>query len=448
MNDLHLDDSKPPKLHLPKGWPSIATQSILHVIAVARITMIHARNWPSECDELNLRATCDRFRTENSLLRRELAIKDARMRRIPPNRRPNYTSGERLEILMLKPACGLSNVKLADRFNVTAATIQNWFRRMRDGDPFISMPDKVTRYPLYLRYIVQQLKAMCPLLGKDKIADCLARTGLHLSASTVGRIINEPPISPEDAKASEDDPRGYGGIITKHPDRIWSIDLTEIPTSEGFWVPWRPFAISQRWPYCWHVLTVIDQHSRFCVGMNVFEKAPTRKEVTKALDQLFEKHGIKPQDIVLDRGTQFDCFGFKAWSRRRDIKLRYGKLHRHGSIAVTERFHRSLKDECTSKILVSTSRIEFEEELEYYRHWYNGFRPHMKLKGRTPQEAYFNMRAGNSKPRIEPRPGVDHRTPCASPRMMIAGKPGAKVRVKLSFYKDRRHLPIIEVVRA
>jgi hypothetical protein len=32
--------------------------------------------------------------------------------------------------------------------------------------------------------------------------------------------------------------------------------------------------------------------------------------------------------------------------------------------------------------------------------------------------------------------------------MVIAGKPGVKVRVKLSFYKGRSHLPIIEVVRA
>ena len=448
MNDLHLDDSKPPKLYLPKGWPLIATESILHVIAMARLTILQASAWPSDCEGLGLRAENARLEMENALLRQEVDIKDARMNRIPPHKRPHYTSSERLSILGIKATRGLSNVKLAKRFNVADATIQNWFRRMREGDDLVSMPEKVTKYPDYLRFIVQQLKAFCPLLGKDKIADCLASTGLHLSASTVGRIVNEPPIDHKNLEEPEDAPRGYGGIIAKHPDRIWSIDLTEIPTSDGFYVPWKPFAISQRHPYCWHVLTVVDHHSRFCIGMVAFEKMPTRREVTKALDQLFEKHGSKPQDIVLDRGSQFDCFGFQAWSQRRDIKLRYGKLHRHGSIAVTERFHRSLKDECTSRIIVSTNRADFEEELEAYRQWFNGFRPHMKLKGRTPQEAYFGLRAGNSKPRIEPRHGVSHGTPCAAPRMMIAGKPGAKVRVKLSFYKDRRHLPIIEVVRA
>jgi hypothetical protein len=50
MDDLHLNDSKPPKLSLPEGWPSIAIDAILHVIAVARIAMIHARDWPSDVD--------------------------------------------------------------------------------------------------------------------------------------------------------------------------------------------------------------------------------------------------------------------------------------------------------------------------------------------------------------------------------------------------------------
>jgi len=81
MDDLHLDDSKPPKLYLPDGWPS-------------------------DADELNLRATCDRLRTENALLRRELAIKDARMNRIPPKKRPNYTSGERLKSSCLRRRSG------------------------------------------------------------------------------------------------------------------------------------------------------------------------------------------------------------------------------------------------------------------------------------------------------------------------------------------------------
>ncbi|MCL2120186.1 MAG: hypothetical protein FWH27_17360 [Planctomycetaceae bacterium] len=38
-------------------------------------------------------------------------------------------------------------------------------------------------------------------------------------------------------------------------------------------------------------------------------------------------------------------------------------------------------------------------------------------------------------------------TPCARPRMCVAGRAGAKVKVKLEFLEGRRHLPIIKVER-
>lgn len=47
------------------------------------------------------------------------------------------------------------------------------------------MPERTNKYPDYVRYVVQQLKSFCPMLGRHKIADVLARAGLHLSASTV-----------------------------------------------------------------------------------------------------------------------------------------------------------------------------------------------------------------------------------------------------------------------
>ncbi len=39
------------------------------------------------------------------------------------------------------------------------------------------------------------------------------------------------------------------------------------------------------------------------------------------------------------------------------------------------------------------------------------------------------------------------RTPCAKPRMCVAGKAGAKVRVRLEFLEGRLHLPILKIER-
>ena len=112
-----------------------------------------------------------------------------------------------------------------------------------------------------------------------------------------------------------------------------------------------------------------------------------------------------------------------------------------------ELYHRTLKSEFTQRILVPTSLDEFETELGLWCRWYNGFRPHSFLKGKTPDEAYCGHTAANTLPRIETRLKAKHGTPCASPRMMIAGRAGAKVRVELSFLEGRRHLPILRSTR-
>ena len=56
-----------------------------------------------------------------------------------------------------------------------------------------------------MRYAVQRLKALCPTLGKvkiAKIAEMLCRAVLHLGTTTVGRILKEPP-RPTPAEAAK-----------------------------------------------------------------------------------------------------------------------------------------------------------------------------------------------------------------------------------------------------
>jgi len=158
-------------------------------------------------------------------------------------------------------------------------------------------------------------------------------------------------------------------------------------------------------------------------------------------------NGVVPKYVVLDRGSQFDCNMFRDWCQSEDIKIRFGKIGEHGSIARVERFHCSMKDECTRRIIVPTSQSEFEHELSIWATWYNSHRPHMALKGRTPDEVFYRKRAANTLPRIEPRVGLKHPSPCAAPRVMMAGKAGRKVNVQLSFLEGRKHLPILKVLR-
>ncbi|MDR0704264.1 MAG: hypothetical protein LBF88_04675 [Planctomycetaceae bacterium] len=71
----------------------------------------------------------------------------------------------------------------------------------------------------------------------------------------------------------------------------------------------------------------------------------------------------------------------------------------------------------------------------------------MTLNGKTPNEVYYHCYAANAKPRIETRPKVKHSTPCAKPRMCIAGKAGTKIKLRFEFLEGWFYLPIIRVDR-
>jgi len=446
--DILLDPTPTPEIPLPKGWTELTLQAIRHVIALVRIVILNAANWPldRECNGLRLRVENNRLRAEINLLKQELAIKDARIARLDPKKRSHYLPSERLEILMIRAVRGWSNGQVAKRFHVTIQTIINWIRSVENGDGTVQMPERTNRYPDFVRYIVQQLKAFCPMLGRYKIADILTRAGLHLSASTVKRCIDEPPIEPPKT-VEPTSPPASPTVQAWYADHVWSVDLSVVASCEGLWTPWLPNALTQVHPYSWYVMIVIDHFSRRMMGFAVFEQEPTAAQVASAMERICAENNTKPKYLISDQGVQFVADEFRRWCKANIIKQRFGAIGKHGSIAVTERMILTYKDGCTRRILVPISRSEMIHETHLFFEWYNEYRPHMTLDGKTPNEVYFKRRAANAIPRIETRPLAKHATPCTAPRTCIAGRTGAKVKVKLEFLEGRRHLPIIKVER-
>jgi transposase InsO family protein len=61
---------------------------------------------------------------------------------------------------------------------------------------------------------------------------------------------------------------------------------------------------------------------------------------------------------------------YKAWCERRGVSPRFGAVGEHGSIAVIERFFRSLKTEMLRKLpWVPMSRKKLAEEVAAYMGW-------------------------------------------------------------------------------
>jgi DNA-binding transcriptional regulator YiaG len=173
---------------LPQGWPRRVKSAILHVIALAQYAVAHTRGWAFDGRVARLRrkAQNDQLKQKVALLTEEIRIKDARLKRVEPQKRPHYVPTERMAILELRAARGWSAQQTAETFHVTAATIASWMRRVDESgaSALIQIREPVNKFPDFVRYAVQRLKALCPSLGKAKIAEMLCRAGLHLGTST------------------------------------------------------------------------------------------------------------------------------------------------------------------------------------------------------------------------------------------------------------------------
>ena len=266
---------------LPRSWPSKVRSAMLHVVSLAQYAVISTRSWAADSSNarVRLQAEKDQLQQEVAQLRAEMGIKDARMKSLSPAWRPYYSPTARLEILELRAARGWSLAQTADTFLICPKTVASWMRRRNEEGPdaIVQLRVPVNKFPDFVRYAIQRLSALCPTLGKKKLAEVLARAGLHLGSSTIGRIRKENPapvLTPPQATAAKS-----RTVTATRPNHVWQVDLTIVSSQVGFWCSWLPFARPQCWPYCWWLALVLDQSSRRLMGFALFRQPPSSDEV-------------------------------------------------------------------------------------------------------------------------------------------------------------------------
>jgi transposase len=200
-----------------------------------------------------------------------------------------------MAILQLRAARTWSLEQTAKAFLVTAETIASWLKRVDEQGPdaLIQLPEPVNKYPDFVRYAVQRLKSLCPMLGKMKIAQILARAGLHLGVTTVGRMLKEQP-QPVPAGKDGDSTSKNRVVTAKYPGHLWHADLTVVPAARGFWTAWLPFTLPQCWPFAWWIALADDHFSRRVMGYAVFLKEPSSAGVCTMLGRGIAVAGKAP----------------------------------------------------------------------------------------------------------------------------------------------------------
>jgi hypothetical protein len=141
-----------------------------------------------------------------------------------------------MAILQLKAARRGSLAQAARAFLVEPETIAAWMKRIDQDSPsaLVHLREPVNRFPDFVRYIVQQLEALCPSLGKVKIAQMLARAGLHLCATTVGRMLKTktPTPKPTETPAAQAATDETSRVVTaKRPNHVWHVAMWRLVTT-------------------------------------------------------------------------------------------------------------------------------------------------------------------------------------------------------------------------
>ena len=290
----------------------------------------------------------------------------------------------RLEFVGLACQQGSNVSQLCRDFGISRETGYKWLRRFQaSGGRIESLSDRSRRphssprrTALCVEQRVLQVRRAHPAWGGRKIKAYLCREG-HAplpSASTITAILHrhrqiDPTESPKH--------RAFQSFEMERPNELWQMDFKGyFPLTAG--------------GHC-HTLTVLDDHSRFLVGLRAC-RDETHATVQAQLTTLFRCYGL-PQRMLMDNGAPWGDDAetpytkLTAWLIRLGIGISHSRPYHPQTQGKDERLHRTLNAELLSRRVFA--RLE-DCQLAFYqwRQLYNCQRPHEALDMRCPVQAY------------------------------------------------------------
>jgi transposase InsO family protein len=320
--------------------------------------------------------------------------------KVHESRRPHYSPEQRYRILRVKSLLGSSREEAADLFRVSASTIARWEQESLE-DPerefvgaLVKPEPPVRRYADVVRELVRTL-AVCGFGGNQRIAQTLARAGWKLGRETVRRMRQERPLSTAGEELSESCARS---VRARFPHHVWMVDLTEIPAR------FRLFSFK--------LVAVLDVFSRVPPVWKVFLREPSALRIRRLLSLGIRRYGL-PRHLVSDQGPQFTERRLREWLQRKGIRQRFGAVGKTGSIALIERFWRSVKQLLAVPFYQPLLPGELSSRLNRVLTYYTEIRPHQGLAGATPAEVFARLLPAHLAASSPPRGRAGERSPPA-----------------------------------
>jgi len=151
-----------------------------------------------------------------------------------------------------------------------------------------------------------------------------------------------------------------------HRDHVWSYDFVADRTSDGRAI---------------RMLTLIDEHSRECLAIDVARKL-TSEDVLERLSELFVRRGV-PSYLRSDNGAEFTATKVREWLSRVGVTTLFIEPGSPWENGYVESFNGKLRDELLAREQFDTL-LEAKVLIERWRREYNTRRPHSSLGYRPP----------------------------------------------------------------
>ena len=269
---------------------------------------------------------------------------------------------------------------LCHEYGISPGTAYKWLARYREGgtpaladrsrrphqSPKTTAPDHVQA--------VLSLREHHPAWGARKILACLRRDGITPpAASTITRILRRHGLI--DGTESQKH-QAWKRFEHEKPNDLWQMDF------KG--------DVGMGSSRC-HPLTVLDDHSRFNLGLVACANQQTLT-VRAALTSIFRSYGL-PVRMTMDNGSPWGntkenpYTALTVWLMRLGIRISHSRPYHPQTQGKDERFHRTLKAEVLSRTHLNDLH-DAQQQFDRWRVIYNTERPHEALGMEVPAQRY------------------------------------------------------------
>lgn len=301
---------------------------------------------------------------------------------------------QRREFVRLAQGEGPNLRDLCRRFGISPTTGYKWLERFHSGGEaaLADLPRRPHHSPRQtcpkMEELMLKVRDAHPAWGGRKLQAYVTAQGHRQvpSPSTITAILRRHGrIDPTEGAKH----RAWQRFEHQEPNQLWQMDF------KGH------FALREG--RC-HPLTVLDDHSRFSLGLEACGDERTLT-VHQRLTNIFRRYGL-PERMVMDNGAPWGLDAnhhhtlLTVWLLRLGIGVSHGRPYHPQTQGKDERFHRTLALEVLRGAIFQDLG-HCQEAFDSWREVYNLERPHQALGMAVPASRY----------QVSPRPFPDQLPP-------------------------------------